>query len=99
MATAVTVRADFSADELRRLAAASKHANQTRRQSAGVLPSKILKTREFSALRRRGRRSIDQLRGIEGARVRAMYDLLAQRHGVAWKRRAYDPHDWDISDT
>src|SRR4026209_2438619 len=31
MATAVTVRADFSADELRRLATASKHANQSRR--------------------------------------------------------------------
>ena len=31
MATAVTVRADFSADELRRLEAASKHANQSRR--------------------------------------------------------------------
>ena len=31
MATAVTVRAGFSADELRRLAAASKHANQSRR--------------------------------------------------------------------
>ena len=32
MATAVTVRADFSTDELRRLAAASKHANQSRRR-------------------------------------------------------------------
>src|SRR3954465_6118126 len=31
MATAVTVREDFSADELRRLAAAFKHANQSRR--------------------------------------------------------------------
>ena len=31
MATAVTVRADFSAVELRRLAAASKDANQSRR--------------------------------------------------------------------
>ena len=31
MATAVMVRAGFSADELRRLAAASKHANQSRR--------------------------------------------------------------------
>jgi hypothetical protein len=29
MATAVTVRADFSTDELRRLAAASKHAPTT----------------------------------------------------------------------
>ena len=34
MATAVTVRVDFSADELRRLAAASKHANQSQRALA-----------------------------------------------------------------
>jgi len=34
------------------------------------------------------RRSVDQLRGIEGARVKRMYEVLAQRHGVKWKRRA-----------
>ena len=45
------------------------------------------------------RRSVDQLRGIEGVRVRTMYDLLAKRHGVDWKRRAYDAHDWEASDT
>lgn len=44
------------------------------------------------------RRSIEQLRGIEGARVRRSYALLAQQHGVAWKRRSYDPDDWDSSD-
>ena len=44
------------------------------------------------------RRSIDQLRGIEGARVRRAYELLAQQHGVSWKRRRYDPADWDASD-
>lgn len=44
------------------------------------------------------KRSINQLRGIEGARVRASYDLLARQHGVAWKRRRYDPADWDSSD-
>ena len=44
------------------------------------------------------RRSVDQLRGIEGARVRAMYELLARRHGVDWKRRSYDVADWDVSD-
>jgi CRISP-associated protein Cas1 len=33
------------------------------------------------------RRSVDQLRGIEGARVREMYKALAARHGVAWTRR------------
>ncbi len=44
------------------------------------------------------RRSVDQLRGIEGARVKRIYELLAQRHGVTWKRRAYDMDDWDSSD-
>lgn len=44
------------------------------------------------------RRSIDQLRGIEGARVRKSYELLAQKHGVRWKRRKYRVDDWDASD-
>ncbi len=44
------------------------------------------------------RRSVDQLRGIEGARVRAMYKALAARHGVAWHGRDYDPDNWDGSD-
>lgn len=41
------------------------------------------------------RRSVDQLRGIEGARVREYYKLLAERHGVKWSGRSYDPKDWD----
>lgn len=44
------------------------------------------------------RRSIDQLRGIEGVRVRESYALLAQQHGVEWKRRRYDPKDWEAGD-
>lgn len=44
------------------------------------------------------RRSIDQLRGIEGARVRAIYEQLARQFGVSWKRRKYDPSAWDDSD-
>lgn len=44
------------------------------------------------------RRSVDQLRGIEGARVREMYKLLAQRHGVAWSARNYDRKEWDAAD-
>lgn len=45
------------------------------------------------------RRSIDQLRGIEGARVREMYKALAARHGVSWHRRDYDPRNWEGADT
>lgn len=44
------------------------------------------------------RRSVEQLRGIEGARVRRLYQLLAQQHGVAWKARNYDTTEWDKGD-
>ncbi|MBX6365078.1 MAG: type I-E CRISPR-associated endonuclease Cas1 [Gemmatimonadetes bacterium] len=44
------------------------------------------------------RRSIEQLRGIEGARVREMYKQLAHRYGVKWSARNYDPDAWDDSD-
>ncbi len=44
------------------------------------------------------RRSVEQLRGIEGARVRKMYQLLAKRHGVQWHGRRYDPKDWKKGD-
>ena len=44
------------------------------------------------------RRSVNQLRGIEGARVRETYALLARQHGVKWTRRDYDPTEWSASD-
>ena len=44
------------------------------------------------------RRSVEQLRGIEGARVKKLYQLLAQRHGVTWQGRHYDPKDWNKGD-
>jgi CRISPR-associated protein Cas1 len=44
------------------------------------------------------RRSVEQLRGIEGARVRRTYQLLAQKYGIKWNGRDYDPDSWDASD-
>lgn len=44
------------------------------------------------------RRSVEQLRGIEGARVRRSYQLLAQKFGVKWNGRDYNPENWDVSD-
>lgn len=44
------------------------------------------------------RRSVDQLRGLEGVRVREIYKSLARQFGVEWRRRDYDPGDFDISD-
>jgi len=44
------------------------------------------------------KRSVNQLRGIEGARVRQMYKLFSKRYGVLWKHREYDPDNWDKGD-
>jgi len=44
------------------------------------------------------RRSPEQLRGMEGARVRRMYRNLAQAAGFDWEGRQYDPDAWDKAD-
>ncbi|KXS36373.1 type I-E CRISPR-associated endonuclease Cas1e [Modicisalibacter tunisiensis] len=44
------------------------------------------------------RRSVEQLRGMEGARVRKTYQLLAKQYGLKWQGRRYDPTQWDASD-
>ncbi len=44
------------------------------------------------------KRSIDQLRGIEGSRVRQLYKSFAQQYGVKWKQRNYNPREWSKAD-
>ena len=44
------------------------------------------------------RRSVEQLRGVEGARVRKLYKSLAHQYGIKWDGRRYDPNNWDSSD-
>ena len=44
------------------------------------------------------RRSIEQLRGIEGARVKRTYQVLAKQYGVKWGSRQYNPGEWDAAD-
>lgn len=36
-----------------------------------------------------------QLRGREGSRMKRVYAAEAERTGVYWDRRSYDPHDFD----
>jgi len=45
------------------------------------------------------RRSVEQLRGIEGARVKKTYQLLAKQAGVDWKGRNYDYTQWEAGDS
>ena len=42
---------------------------------------------------------IAALRGVEGARMRRSYTLIAQRYGIEWKRRRYDRSDPLWADT
>lgn len=44
------------------------------------------------------RRSVEQLRGIEGVRVRKMYELIARQYGVIWNNRNYDYTEWGSGD-
>lgn len=42
--------------------------------------------------------SLNQIRGLEGVRVRESYKLYAKKHHVEWNGRNYKFTDWDASD-
>lgn len=42
--------------------------------------------------------SLAQLRGMEGARMKALYRLYASKHRTGAFRRSYDPDRWDTQD-
>jgi CRISPR-associated protein Cas1 len=43
-------------------------------------------------------KSIQQLRGYEGERVRTLYADFGSRYAVSWKGRNYDPSNWSLAD-
>lgn len=43
-------------------------------------------------------RDLDTLRGIEGSRVKTMYRLMADKHGIEWKGRHYDRANPEAAD-
>lgn len=43
-------------------------------------------------------RDLDTLRGIEGARVKAIYRIMADKHGIEWQGRHYDRADPNATD-
>lgn len=42
--------------------------------------------------------SLQQVRGLEGIRVREAYRQFAAQYGVPWKKRDYKQDDWDAAD-
>jgi len=65
-------------------------------------PTRLAVAREMYRIRfgetAPGKRSIEQLRGMEGARVRARYRALSEEYDVAWTGRDYDRSDWGSQD-
>ena len=43
-------------------------------------------------------KSIKEMRGLEGLRVRTLYAQLGLQYGVTWKGRNYDRTNWDTAD-
>jgi CRISPR-associated protein Cas1 len=84
--------------------AASTSSSLLQRQAALVTGQKtrIAVARQMYAMRFPGenisRLSMQQLRGREGARVRACYRLHAGKTGTRWRGRQYDPKDWSAGD-
>lgn len=44
------------------------------------------------------RHSVNELRGMEGIRVRALYAQMGRDYGVTWKGRDYNTSNWNLSD-
>jgi CRISPR-associated protein Cas1 len=43
-------------------------------------------------------KSLKEMMGMEGSRVRALYESKAQQYGVGWKGRSYSPGKFELSD-
>jgi CRISP-associated protein Cas1 len=42
--------------------------------------------------------SVNELRGMEGIRVRSLYSQLGMQYGVTWKGRDYNAQNWQLAD-
>ncbi|WP_350536540.1 type I-E CRISPR-associated endonuclease Cas1e [Atlantibacter hermannii] len=44
-------------------------------------------------------KSLKEMMGMEGSRIRALYQEKAQHYGVGWKGRHFTPNKFELSDT
>ena len=60
--------------------------------------AKRMYIRRFGDLGYAGNYSLQQLRGMEGIRVREAYKLASKQTGVKWNARSYKQDDWNSAD-
>jgi CRISPR-associated protein Cas1 len=84
---------------------APNHSNDMPRKHAAIWADKKSRTSIARRMFKRRfpevdveNRSIKDLRGMEGIRVRALYAQLGLKYGVTWKGRNYNPNRWEMAD-
>ena len=71
---------------------AAQHASRTKsREIAHRMFAKRFPSEEVTGIR------IKELRGMEGRRIKALYEEMGQRYGVTWKGRQYDKSNWYLA--
>jgi CRISPR-associated protein Cas1 len=84
---------------------APNHANDMPRYHAALWADKKRRTeiarrmfkQRFPEIEVAGK-SIKELRGMEGLRVRTLYAQMGLQYGVTWKGRNYQVSNWDLAD-
>ena len=84
---------------------APNHTNNMPRRHAEVWADKRRRTRIARAMFSMrfpdadvSRKSVKELRGMEGLRVRTLYAKMGTEYGVTWKGRNYDRSNWNMAD-
>ncbi len=76
---------------------ARKHSgyHASRKKSIEIARKMFLKRFPESVVAERG---IRELRGMEGKRIKALYQEMGFKYGVTWKGRDYNPNNWNLAD-
>lgn len=84
---------------------APNHANEMPRHHAAIWADKKRRTEVARRMFRMRfpevdveARSIKELRGMEGLRIRTLYQEMGFKYGVTWKGRNYSIQNWDMAD-
>lgn len=72
---------------------ATVHASRNKR----IEIARRMFARRFPEAEVAGKR-VEELRGMEGRRVKALYAEMGVRYGVTWKGRNYNPSNWHLAD-
>lgn len=80
-------------DNERALLQAAAHASRTKRAEV----ARRMFVKRFPDVEVMNK-SVEELRGMEGKRVKALYCQFGLKYGVTWKGRQYDKSDWDLAD-